>query len=139
VIVDGNPGWPTLLVVVTAILVGTLLHEAIHAAAFLRIGGASRASVGMVVHWKLLTPYAWRREPISLGAYRWAALLPGLLLGVLPFLGRPLLVFRVVGRVGIFFALAASGYLLVVWLARDVPSDALVIDHSSRCGCEVVT
>jgi hypothetical protein len=89
----------------------------------------------MGMHWKLLTPYAWCREPISLGAY----MLPGLLLGVLPFLGALASSSAWLAAWGIFFTLAASGDLLVVWLVRDVPSDALVIDHSSRCGCEVVT
>jgi hypothetical protein len=80
-----------------------------------------------------------KKESISVAAYRWAALLPGLLLGVLPFLGALVSSSAWLAAWGIFFTLAASGDLLVVWLVRDVPSDALVIDHSSRCGCEVVT
>ncbi|MEE2897564.1 MAG: metalloprotease family protein [Gemmatimonadota bacterium] len=80
-----------------------------------------------------------KKESISVAAYRWSALLPGLLLGVLPFLGALVSSSVWLAAWGIFFTLAASGDLLVVWLVRDVSSDALVIDHSSRCGCEVVT
>ena len=92
-----------------ALLVGTLLHEAIHATAFLRIGGASRPSVGMGVHWKMLTPYAWCEEPIAAEAYRWVALLPGLILGVVPFLAALAMSSAWLAAWGIFFTLAASG------------------------------
>ena len=137
-ILDGDPGWRTAPVVITAVLVGTLLHEAIHATGFLRIGGACRASVGMGVHWKMLTPYAWCKEPITAAAYRWVVLLPGLVLGVLPFVGALLTSSAWLAAWGIFFTLAASGDFLVVWLVRDLPGDARVVDHPSRCGCEVV-
>ena len=79
---DGDPGWRTMIAVIAAILMGTYLHELIHATSFRRIGGASRAAVGVGVHWHMLTPYAWCKEPISAAAYRWVAVLPGIILGV---------------------------------------------------------
>jgi len=137
-ILDGDPGWGTVAVVIAAILAGTLIHEAIHATGFLRIGGASRAAVGMGVHWKMLTPYAWCKEPITAAAYRWVALLPGLILGVFPFVVALVTSSAWMAGWGIFFTLAASGDFLVVWLVRDLPADARIIDHPSRCGCAVV-
>lgn len=38
-VLDGNPGWGTVSVVIAAILAGTFFHEAIHATGFLRIAG----------------------------------------------------------------------------------------------------
>jgi len=137
-VLDGDPGWGTITAVIAGILAGTYLHELIHATSFRRIGRASRTAVGIGVHWKVLTPYAWCKEPISAAAYRWAAVLPGIVLGVIPF-GVSLIVTEAwLAAWGIFFTLAASGDFLVLWLIRDLAPATWIIDHPSRCGCAIV-
>lgn len=64
--------------------------------------------------------------------------MPLLLLGVLPSL------LAIVGgqggmmAFGLFFTFAAGGDMLILWLLRDVPGDALVEDHPVRAGCYVL-
>jgi len=137
-VLDGGPGWGTAVVVIAAVLLGSYLHELIHAAAFRRIGKASKAAVGVGVHWRFLTPYAWCKEPITAGAYRWVAALPGLILGVVPFLVSLGIAHPWTAVWGIFFTMAASGDFLVLLLIRDLPGQTRIVDHPSRCGCAIV-
>ena len=137
-VLDGDPGWGTITAVIAGILGGTYLHELIHATSFRRIGRASKAAVGIGVHWKVLTPYAWCKEPISAAAYRWAAVLPGIILGVIPFLVSLIVTEAWLAAWGIFFTLSASGDFLVLWLIRDLAPATWIIDHPSRCGCAIV-
>jgi Putative zincin peptidase len=137
-VLDGDPGWGTTAAVIAGILAGTYLHELIHMTSFRRIGKASKAGVGIGVHWKVLTPYAWCKEPISAAAYRWVAVLPGIVLGVIPFVVSLLVSEAWLAAWGVFFTLAASGDFLVLWLIRDLERATWIIDHTSRCGCAIV-
>lgn len=137
-VLDRDPGWRTMTTVIVGILAGTFLHELIHATSFRRIGRASKAAVGIGMHWKVLTPYAWCKEPISAGAYRWAAVLPGIILGVIPFVVSLIVTEAWLAAWGVFFTLAASGDFLVLWLIRDLDASTWIIDHPSRCGCAIV-
>ena len=137
-VLDGNPGWGTLTAVIAGILAGTYVHELIHATSFRRIGRASKAAVGIGVHWKVLTPFAWCKEPISAAAYRWAAVLPGIILGVFPFVVSLIVKDAWLAAWGVFFTMAAAGDFLVLWLIRDLAQATWIIDHPSRCGCAIV-
>ncbi|MEE8147821.1 MAG: DUF3267 domain-containing protein [Longimicrobiales bacterium] len=137
-VLDGDPGWGTITIVIAGVLAGTYLHELIHAMSFRRIGKASDTAVGIGVHWKVLTPYAWCKDPISATAYRWVAVLPGIILGVIPFVVSLIVVEAWLAAWGVFFTLAASGDLLVLWLIRDLARTTRIIDHPSRCGCAIV-
>ncbi len=137
-VLDSDAGWGTITAVIAGLLVGTYVHELIHATSFRRIGGASKAAVGIGVHWKVLTPYAWCKEPIPASAYRWTAVLPGILLGIIPFVVSLIVTEAWLGIWGVFFTLAASGDFLVLWLIRDLAPATWIIDHPSRCGCAIV-
>ncbi|GMR11829.1 MAG: DUF3267 domain-containing protein [Gemmatimonadota bacterium] len=137
-VLDGDPGWGTTAAVIAGVLAGTYVHELIHAMSFRRIGRASKAAVGVGVHWKVLTPYAWCKEPISVAAYRWAAVLPGIILGVIPFVVSLIVTEAWLAAWGVLFTLAASGDFLVLWLIRDLERATWIIDHPSRCGCAIV-
>lgn len=137
-VLDGDPGWGTITAVIAGILVGTYLHELIHATSFRHIGRASKTAVGIGIHWKVLTPYAWCKEPISAAAYRWAAVLPGIILGIVPFVVSLIVTEAWLAAWGVFFTLAASGDFLVLWLIRDLARATWIIDHPSRCGCAIV-
>jgi hypothetical protein len=137
-VLDGGPALGTALAAIGGVLAGTYLHELIHATAFRRIGKASDSAVGFGVHWKLLTPYAWCKEPITAAAYRWVAGLPGLILGIVPYGVALATGWAWVAVWGIFFTMAASGDFLVLFLIRDLPGPTKVVDHPSRCGCAIV-
>ncbi len=70
--------------------------------------------------------------------YRIGAVMPLILLGILPSLyaiaeGQAGLI-----AFGLFFTFAAGGDMLILWLLRDIPANALVEDHPTRAGCYVL-
>lgn len=119
-------------------IAGIVIHELLHGLTWMLLGKAPSGSVKFGFQLKTLTPYAHCTEPLEVGAYRWGAAVPGLVLGILPGVAAlatgssAMLVF------GFLFTLAAGGDALILWMLRDVPAGALVVDHPSRAGCYVV-
>ena len=120
------------------IAVGVVVHELIHGLSWMFFGKKPRSAIKYGFQLKTLTPYAHCTEPMAARAYRLGAAMPGLILGVLPWLAGlatangPLLAF------GLLFTLAALGDAMILWLLRHVEPDAQVIDHPTRAGCYVI-
>jgi hypothetical protein len=127
-----------LAVIVPGIAGGIVAHELLHAAGFLAFGRVPRRDVRVGVHRRTLTPYATCRAPVAAAAYRAAALLPAVGLGVVPG------VVSVVTGAGWLAAWAAlmlalaGGDLAAVWAIRRLPPATSVLDHPTRVGCTVV-
>lgn len=121
-----------------ALVVGVLAHEALHALAWRLAARLPRGAVRLGFNWTALTPYAHCSAPMPARAYRLGAATPGIVLGLVPAVvawatgSGALLAFA------LLFALAAGGDALVLWLVRDVPAGALVVDHPTRAGCLVL-
>ena len=119
-------------------LLSTIVHELLHAVGFRWAGGVPFDRIKFGFSWLGLAPFAHCRDPLRAAAYRHAVLLPGLMLGVLPgllgvALQRPLLVMWAT-----LMLLAAGGDTAVLWAARKVPGNALVLDHPDKVGCQVL-
>lgn len=117
---------------------GVVVHEAIHAATWVRVGRGSWADVRFGVQWKTLTPYAHCTAPLTARAYRWGVAAPGIVLGVVPALLGSLLGIPALAAFGWMLTFVASGDALVFYLLRGVESDRLVRDHPVRAGCLVL-
>lgn len=121
-----------------SVLPGVLAHELIHAAAWSISARRPLRAIRLGFQWRSVSPYAHPRDPMPVGAYRLGAVMPLVLMGLLPagaaiLLGRPLLM-----AWSLLFVLAAGGDLVVLWLIRRVPSGRLVQDHPTRAGCRVL-
>jgi hypothetical protein len=125
--------WGSLL---PALVIGVPLHELIHGLAWVRFGKLSLREIKFGL--KSLTPYTHCKVPLSAKAYRAGALMPALLLGVLPY------VFGLIRgdgwfiTFGLVYIFAAGGDLMVLWILRGIDGQALVEDHPSRAGCYVM-
>ena len=129
----------SLLWLAGIIIIGIFVHEAIHGITWVLGARKPLSSITFGFSWKTITPYAHCREAMKARPYRLGAVMPLLLLGILPSLagiagGWPLVMFT-----GLFFTFAAGGDMLILWLIRRVNADTLVEDHPSRAGCYVVT
>ena len=119
-------------------VVGILLHEVIHGLSWMVFGKKPRSAIAYGFQIKTFTPYAHCVEPMDVRAYRLGAAMPGLLLGVLPWLAGvvtgngPVLIF------GFIFTLAALGDAMILWLIRGVAPGSLVLDHPTQAGCYVI-
>jgi len=116
---------------------GIVLHELIHGLFFGLYAKSGFKSIRFGFIREYLTPYCHCTEPLKLGHYFIGALMPALLLGVVPmvvsfFTGSVLwLIF------GILFFSAAAGDFMVVWMLRKEHPETLVQDHPSEAGCWV--
>jgi hypothetical protein len=75
---------------------------------------------------------------VTARSYRWAILLPGIILGVLPALIGLILGYGMITLGGTFLFAAAGGDMAVLWAIREVESDAMVLDHPERVGCVIL-
>lgn len=123
------------VIVFGAIILGTVMHEFIHGITWARFSKSGFKVIKFGVFWKLLTPYCHCKEPLRVNQYILGAIMPAIILGIIPslaaiILGNPaLLVF------GMFFTLAAGGDFLIINLLRNESKDDLVLDHPSETGC----
>jgi hypothetical protein len=117
---------------------GVVAHELIHALAWAVFAHRPLRSIRFGFQWRGVAPYAHPRDPMPVGAYRAGAVMPGIVLGLLPgtvaiATGAPLLM-----AWSLLFTLAAGGDLVVLWLLRGVEPGRLVEDHPTRAGCRVL-
>lgn len=120
------------------VILGTIAHEAIHALCWSWLDDIPWKKIHFGFKWKVLTPYVHCPEPVEVTNYRWGVAMPGIVLGVIPYFLS--LIFQNGWLLGfsLFFTLAASGDLLILWLLRNVRSGKRVQDHPEEVGCEVI-
>jgi len=129
---------PALLSLLAAVAAAVPLHEAIHALGWSLFGRVPLRRVRFGIAARTLNPYAHLPDAIPARAYRWGTALPGLTLGLLPYLAALAAGSAWWMLFGLTLTLAAGGDLLVLWLLRGVEPQALVLDHPSRAGCLVI-
>ncbi|MFP4436635.1 MAG: DUF3267 domain-containing protein [Chloroflexaceae bacterium] len=129
----GNVGIALLVIVG-----GIVVHELLHGVTWMLAGDKPRSAVKFGFQLKTLTPYAHCTAPLEVRAYRLGALMPGLLLGIVPLLAGMVTGSGALTIFGLFFTLAAGGDFLILWTLRSVQPGALVEDHPTRAGCYVL-
>jgi hypothetical protein len=129
---------PSLWLSIPILLLGIVVHELIHALGFIFVGKVPRKAVKIGIYWKALAPYAHCREPMTAFAYRISVMLPGLLLGVVPGILGVAVGFGWLVLWGAAMTVAAGGDLAVLLAVRSVPGEALVRDHPSQVGGQVL-
>ncbi len=121
-----------------AVFVGIVVHELIHGLTWAQYaeGGWKRISFGVI--WKMLTPYCHCDEPLNKRGYMTGALMPLIVLGILP--GAAGIIFGCFPLViwGIIFISAAAGDIWMAWLMSKESADALFLDHPSEAGFYVL-
>jgi len=117
------------------LIAGTILHELIHGITWSFYTDKGFKSIKFGILWKMLTPYCHCEEPLTVNQYIKGAIMPAIILGIIPALisiaiGNPgLLAF------GIFFTMAAGGDFMIINLLRKENKNNLVEDHPSEAGC----
>jgi len=117
---------------------GLAAHELIHGLAWMIAGHKPFSAIQFGFQWKTLTPYAHLKEPVEVNAYRIGGFMPGLLLGILPYLLSLLTGNSALFWFSLLHTAGASGDFLILWLIRKVKSGRLVEDHPTHAGCYVI-
>jgi hypothetical protein len=116
-------------------LIGIIIHEAIHGVTWMVAGRKSLKTIRFGINIRALTPYAHCNEPLAIRVYRLGTLMPGLLLGIVPYLFGLLSGNGGIMLFGLLFTVAAGGDALVLWIIRKEKPERLVLDHPTRVGC----
>ena len=132
-------GGPTeWFIVLPVIVVGIVVHELIHGLTWACYAKRGWKSISFGVMWKMLTPYCHCDEPLSIPGYMMGAMMPCIVLGIIPsivalFIGSlPLLVW------GIFFISAAAGDIWMTWLLTKEDPKNMVLDHPTEAGFYII-
>ena len=125
-------------VFLAAIAIGIVIHELIHGISWWWLDDIPWENIHFGFKWVVLTPYVHCPEAIEISNYRWGVAMPGIILGVLPYLVALMLHNGWLLAFGLFFTLSASGDILILWLLRNVRTGKKVEDHPNLVGCRVV-
>ena len=128
---SGNDGlWAVLLLVV-----GLVVHELVHGVTWLLLlrKGFSHLSFGVMTG----AVYCHIDVPMAKCQYVIGALMPLLLVGVVPWVAGIAAGSLLWMAVGAAMIAGAAGDLMIVWAIRNEPASALVYDHPSEAGCYV--
>ena len=117
-----------------SMLVGIVVHELIHGITWACFAPSGWRSISFGVIWKMLTPYCHCNEPMRPRPYIICALMPLIVLGIIPaafslICGSLLLLIWSVIFIG-----AASGDIWMSWLLTKESPDCAVLDHPSEPG-----
>ena len=125
-------------IVLPVIVVGIVVHELIHGLTWACYAKRGWKSISFGVMWKMLTPYCHCDEPLSIPGYMMGAMMPCIVLGIIPsivalFIGSlPLLAW------GIFFISAAAGDIWMTWLLTKEDPKNMVLDHPTEAGFYII-
>ena len=128
----------TFLIVFVALMAGIVLHELIHGLIWVYFAKKGFKSIRFGVLWEMLTPYCHCSEPLTVRQYCIGALMPLVVLGIIPLaLAYPLKSILLLGW-GILFVSAAAGDILIAWKIRKEPATSMVLDHPKEAGCMIL-
>jgi len=137
---DVLPDRVPLLPFILELLVLTVVHELIHGVTWSRFCSNGWRDIEFGMIWKTLNPYCTCATPLPRGQYIAGALMPLIVLGVIPFTAGLILHDLSVYAVGLVMILGAGGdIMMVIKLLRFRPQgdEELVYDHPYEGGCVV--
>lgn len=128
--------WLTVIILGSMIL-GIILHELIHGLTWSIFAKNGLKSMKYGVIWEWLTPYCHCEEPLLNKDYIIGAIMPALLLGIVPSLLALLTGSLALIIFGLFFTLSAGGDFMILNILRKEPMNSLVQDHPKKIGCYI--
>ena len=131
--------WPfffkDIFIFVVSMIIGIALHEAIHGLTWALFVKEGLRAIKFGIFKEYLTPYCHCKGFLRVKHYITGAIMPAVLLGILPvlwaFINGSIMIFFL----GIYFTVAASGDFLIIYLLRNERCNDYVKDHETLPGC----
>ena len=125
---------PNSILIIPIMLIGIIIHELVHGITWSIFTKHGFKSIKFGILWKMITPYCHCTEPLKAKHYRLGAIMPFIVLGIIPFAAS-----LVSGSLGLFlfsvlFTIAASGDFLMLYMLRIAKPSQYVQDHPSEAG-----
>ena len=129
--------WGEMFSLLTAlwVIVLVVVHEGVHAVAWKYSSGLPWSKFSFGIDKKSLSPYCHADAPMDVRAYRIGGGAPLVLVGILPFIYALIVGNAMWAFLSAVLISAAVGDIYVLWSLRNVPDDALCLDHPSQAGC----
>lgn len=108
-------------------LVCLAIHEMLHAVGFIIFGRVSWNAIVVQINWLGLNARIHCGSPVSARAFRWTAMLPALVLAVVPAIFSLIYGIGSVGIWSFLMASAACSDIRAVWLIRHLEPGASVL------------
>lgn len=86
---------------------------------------------------KYLTPYCHCKEPLLVNHYITGAIMPAIILGIIPSVLSIITGYPGLFMFGLFFTFAAGGDFMIIDILKKEPMNNLVQDHPSKIGCYI--
>ena len=134
-LLDAPIGWAAFFIFM---FVGIVVHELIHGLTWACFAKSGWKSINFGVIWKMLTPYCHCNEPMSIPHYMLGAMMPCIVLGIIPSLVALFTGDLILLLLGIFFIAAAAGDIWMTWLLTKENPKSQVLDHPSEAGFYVL-
>lgn len=125
----------SVLIGILVVILGIIAHELIHGITWVCYTEKGFKSIKFGILMKMLTPYCHCKEPLLVRQYIVGALMPFIILGLIPAIyawysgNVNILLFA------IFFTVSAAGDFMIVQLIWREDMRNLVLDHPSEAGC----
>ncbi len=127
-----------LIWLIPVFLIGAVVHELFHGLTWAVFAKNGWKSIKFGIKWNLLTPYCHCKEPLKKTEYFLGAIMPLILMGILPGIYAIITGNAFVLLFAIFFSWAAGGDILGVWMLRKVKRNERVADDPNELGFRVV-
>lgn len=135
---DFNPvksGYRLLLKhIFTVIIGGVVLHELLHGFTWAIFVKQGFKQIKFGINWKYLTPYTHFKKPIKIKFYLSGALMPLVIMGIIPSIAGIISGNGFYLLFGIFFTWAAAGDMIASMRLFRLPMNSMVQDHPDTLG-----
>jgi len=126
-----------MLIITGIMLLGIVVHELIHGVTWAIYAKRGFRSIRFGIMLKLLTPYCHCKEALQVKHYIIGAIMPAIILGLLPAIYGIATGDHGIVMFGGFFTIAAGGDFMIIHLLRNERMETMVQDHPSEAGCYV--
>lgn len=117
------------------LLLGGLIHEIVHVLGFLFLTDATKEDIRMGL--SNYMPFVHCKRPVRLQGFRWAILLPTILVGFMPLIIGIKIQSLMVTNLSCLLTAGGMGDVIgFIYLVR-FPGNALVYDYPDELGCDV--
>ena len=128
----------TIILLTVAVIIGLAVHELIHSITWACVSEHGFRSISFGINPKQFMIYCHCSEPLKIRHYVVGALMPCLLLGVIPVIVAYCIGNAALLLFGTIFIVLALGDILIVWTIRKENPNCKVLDHPKEPGCYII-
>jgi hypothetical protein len=115
-------------------LLGIVFHEILHGLTWSIYAKSGFKSIKFGFKWKHLTPFCHCTEELKVKHYKRGAVMPLLVLGLLPSIYAVIVGNSTVFFYGLVFTCVSAGDIIVLFMLRKLNNEIYIFDHPNKMG-----